>query len=134
MFKITQRLLLPLIALVIFMASPASAQAAQTWLPGYDRAAAYAGHVAWHLAVFELALGRFRAAMATYARGVSPEAVQQRTTLFDAAGFLWRCALYGHAPHPTLPWRPVLDRLPGQFTLRYDHARWAVYEVTGNAG
>lgn len=29
--------------------------------------------------------------------------------------------------------RPVLDRLPGQFTLRYDHARWAVYEVTGNA-
>ena len=29
--------------------------------------------------------------------------------------------------------RPVLDRLPGQFRLRYDHAEWAVYEATGNA-
>jgi hypothetical protein len=26
--------------------------------------------------------------------------------------------------------RPVLDALPGQFTLRYDSSRWAVYEVT----
>ena len=26
--------------------------------------------------------------------------------------------------------RPVLEALPGQFTLRYDSARWAVYEVT----
>ena len=25
--------------------------------------------------------------------------------------------------------RPVLDRLPGQYALKYDHARWAVYEA-----
>jgi len=25
--------------------------------------------------------------------------------------------------------RPVLDALPGQFALRYDHAQWAIYEV-----
>jgi hypothetical protein len=26
--------------------------------------------------------------------------------------------------------RPVLDGLSGAYTLKYDHARWAVYEVT----
>jgi hypothetical protein len=25
--------------------------------------------------------------------------------------------------------RPVLDRLPDRYALRYDHARWAVYEA-----
>jgi hypothetical protein len=28
--------------------------------------------------------------------------------------------------------RPVLDGLPDQFVLRYDHAQWAVYEATRN--
>ena len=28
--------------------------------------------------------------------------------------------------------RPVLDDLPGQFALRYDHAQWAVYEAIRN--
>jgi len=37
MFKITQRILLPLIAFVIFMASPVAAQAATTWLPSFDK-------------------------------------------------------------------------------------------------
>ena len=78
-------------------------------LPGSDPEGGYYGHNWWHLAVFQLSLGRFRAALATYEHGVSPLVVRQRTTLTDAVGFLWRCQLFGYAARAPLPWRAVLD-------------------------
>ena len=99
-------------------------------LPGSDPDGGYYGHNWWHLAVFELSLGRFAAAAAVYRRGVSPEAVRQRTTLSDAADFLWRCALFGYAPRAALPWGPVREyaaEILGQGTrLPLAHAHAAV--------
>ena len=68
------------------------------WLGDFDPAAPMFGHVSWHLALFELGRGRHARAMDIYEAAIRPAACAHRSTLNNAASFLWRCMVYGYAP------------------------------------
>jgi len=78
------------------------------WLRSYDRAAILHTHLNWHLALYELDLGRADAALARYEAAISPARATSppMPTLADSASFLWRCELYG-AGGQKLPWAEV---------------------------
>ena len=79
------------------------------WLPRYDRRGQLHGHLAWHLALFELAQGNDARARALYAEAVRP-AVSHAPPLFslaDAASFLWRWQIYD----PSRPRDPGWDEV-----------------------
>ena len=79
------------------------------WLDGFDRRAAYNVHLSWHLALFELAQGRYGAALDLYETHIRP-GVQARNlaNLADAASLMWRLQIYSGAD-PGKPWREVRD-------------------------
>jgi len=79
------------------------------WLAGYDPRAPFHCHLSWHMALFELARGRYARVMALYDTAISPAVTQTRTSMFDASTLLWRCQLYGGGAEP-LPWAAVCDR------------------------
>jgi tetratricopeptide (TPR) repeat protein len=66
------------------------------WLPDYDRASQLHGHLAWHLALFELARGNPDRARALYLDAIRPSmsSAPPLFSLADAASFLWRLQLY----------------------------------------
>ena len=68
------------------------------WLGDFDPRAPMFGHTSWHLALFELGLGRHARAMEVYRGAVRPAVCKHRSTLNNAASFLWRCMVYGYAP------------------------------------
>lgn len=68
------------------------------WLGGFDPRAPMFGHTSWHLALFELGRGRHERAMEIYRTAVRPAVCKHRSTLNNAASFLWRCMVYGYAP------------------------------------
>lgn len=68
------------------------------WLSNCDPRAPMYGHVSWHLALFELGCGRFQRSMKTYDECVRPGVCKHRSTLSNAASFLWRCKVYGYRP------------------------------------
>ena len=68
------------------------------WLGDFDPRAPMFGHTSWHLALFELGLGRHARAMEVYRSAVRPAVCKHRSTLNNAASFLWRCMVYGYAP------------------------------------
>jgi tetratricopeptide (TPR) repeat protein len=70
------------------------------WLAGFDARAPMFGHASWHLTLFELGRGRHRRAMEVYDGAVRPAVSKHRSTLNNAASFLWRCMLYGYPPSP----------------------------------
>jgi hypothetical protein len=74
------------------------------WLPDYDRRSQLHCHLSWHRALFEMARGTPEDARALYDDAISPEAslAPPFFTLFDAAAFLWRWQLYGHAEPASL--------------------------------
>ena len=79
------------------------------WLDGFDRRASYNTHLSWHLALFELALGRYSQALDLYETHIRP-GVQARnlSNLQDAASLMWRLQVYsGEAPGK--PWDEVRD-------------------------
>src|SRR5216683_170156 len=56
----------------------------EAWLPGYDRRSQLHGHLAWHLALCELARGNSERARALYADAIRP-AVSHAPPLFNLA-------------------------------------------------
>ncbi len=81
----------------------------EAWLPGYDRRSQLHGHLAWHLALCELARGNSERARALYADAIRP-AVSHAPPLFnlaDSASFLWRWQLYGESPPLNGEWEEV---------------------------
>lgn len=70
------------------------------WMPGYERAGQYYGHLTWHHALFELAAGHYARALALYDGALRPSLSLGTAiiTLCDAAALLWRCDLYACAP------------------------------------
>ncbi len=79
------------------------------WLQGFDCPATSYVHLSWHLALFELALGRYQEALELYENGVRPSVVAKSlVTLSDSASLLWRLQLYGGTPPPK-PWQEVRD-------------------------
>jgi tetratricopeptide (TPR) repeat protein len=79
-----------------------------TWLEDYDRAGQLHGHLSWHLALFELAAGRYSRALQIFQRNIHPEVThaQPLIAVSDSASLLWRAELYGCAAEP-LPWQDV---------------------------
>jgi len=81
----------------------------EDWLPGYERTAPYHCHLSWHLALFELARGRYARALQVYERDISPGAMpghDGRGRLLDAASLLWRCRLADLEPD-ALDWTAI---------------------------
>ena len=80
------------------------------WLPGFDKRASYHVHLSWHLALFELALGRYQNALDLYESDIRPSVVAKSpTSLADSASLLWRLQIYGGTPSPK-PWEEVRDQ------------------------
>src|SRR5262249_8923612 len=74
------------------------------WLRDYDRRSQLHCHLSWHRALFEMARDRPEDARAVYDDAIQPSAslAPPFFTLFDAAAFLWRWQLYGHASPASL--------------------------------
>jgi len=81
------------------------------WLPRYDRAGQLHCHISWHLALFEMARDQPERARALYDDAMRPGAslAPPFFTLFDAAAFLWRWQLYGHAAEIPAEWNELHD-------------------------
>lgn len=63
-------------------------------------------HLQWHMAVFEIALGRWDAALKRFERHILPVAAHSDDALTDAPAILWRLRLA--APRTVaLAWEPV---------------------------
>jgi stage V sporulation protein SpoVS len=80
----------------------------QAWLPSYPRAAQLHCHLHWHLALFQLGLGRPESAWDLYAESIRPGAALSppMPTLCDAASLLWRSELAGEK-RPLERWKEV---------------------------
>ena len=79
------------------------------WLDAFDRRAAYNTHLSWHLALFELAQGRYSQTLDLYETHIRP-GVQARnlSNLQDAASLMWRLQIYS-GETPGMPWDEVRD-------------------------
>lgn len=88
------------------------------WMPGYPLKAPLFGHLAWHLALFELAAGHYTQVLDVYDEYIAPSAQYSRLALADSASLLWRVHLYDGAGR-ALPWQSAreiagrLAALPG---------------------
>lgn len=71
------------------------------WLRGYERAAPFRAHMAWHLALFALAEHDRAGAYQVWRDDILAAPAQSYALLDDMASLLWRLALAGH---------PVADR------------------------
>jgi tetratricopeptide (TPR) repeat protein len=111
----------------------------EAWLPGYDRRSQLHGHLAWHLALCELARGNPERAAALYRDAIRP-AVSHAPPLFnlaDAASLLWRWRIYGE--HPTLDdaWADVADLVRRSFPhagLHFADIHAILAEAAGGSG
>ncbi len=85
----------------------------------------YVTHLAWHLALFHIDLGRTDDALAVYDRWVAPGAGVSTLGLVDASALLWRLALRGRKEDAR--WEAVArawrkKRLAGQRAFNVVHA------------
>jgi hypothetical protein len=77
------------------------------WLAGRDGAGSDWVHLQWHMAVFEIAVGRWTSASDRFVREILP-AVSAGEAHTDAPALLWRLSLTSTAG-VQLPWGPVRD-------------------------
>ena len=78
------------------------------WLKAFDSPASSYVHLSWHLALFELALGKYKETLDRYEDYIRPSVVSKAmSTLNDSASLMWRLQIYGGMP-PDKPWEEVL--------------------------
>jgi len=77
------------------------------WLAVHEGAGSDWVHVQWHMAVFEIAIGRWNSAFERFVREILP-AVSAGEARTDAPGLLWRLSLTSPAG-ASIPWEPVRD-------------------------
>ncbi len=78
------------------------------WLRGFDAPASSYVHLSWHLALFELAQGKYQETLDRYDKYIRPSVVaKSMSTLNDSASLLWRLQMYCGTPPPE-PWEEVL--------------------------
>jgi hypothetical protein len=78
------------------------------WLKWHDGAGSDWTHLQWHMAVFEIAVGRWDAALERFEREILPVAIASDDALTDGPAMLWR--LWLAAPGPVeLPWEPLRE-------------------------
>jgi tetratricopeptide (TPR) repeat protein len=82
----------------------------RSWLAGYDKAAQLHCHLSWHLALFELALGRPENAWTLYDEDIRPANSfgSPLITLSDSVSLLWRCRLWDKE-RETVAWGELRD-------------------------
>jgi len=81
----------------------------RSWLDGRTGTDSGSVHLHFHLALFELELGRWHDAYTRFRQRLLPTAAETTNALTDAPGLLWRLAL--SAPSPiALPWQPLQRR------------------------
>jgi tetratricopeptide (TPR) repeat protein len=79
------------------------------WIKEYDKRASFFVHLSWHHALFELAKGNYRRAVALYEEGIRPSVVENNVaSLADSAALLWRLKMYGGVSLDG-PWGEVRD-------------------------
>jgi hypothetical protein len=77
------------------------------WLATHEGAGSDWTHLQWHIAVFEIATGRWTSAFQRFVRHIQP-AVSAGEAYTDAPSLLWRLALTN--PEPVeIPWEPVRE-------------------------
>ena len=78
------------------------------WLLGFDAPPSSYVHLSWHLALFELAQGKYQETLDRYEKYIRPSVVaKSMSTLNDSASLMWRLQMYCGAPPPK-PWEEVL--------------------------
>ena len=76
------------------------------WLDRHKGAGSDWTHLQWHMAVFEIAVGKWEDALVRFDREILPVAIESDDALTDAPAMLWRLSL--SAPRPVeLPWEPL---------------------------
>jgi tetratricopeptide (TPR) repeat protein len=98
------------------------------WLADYARSAPLHCHLAWHWALFALALGQYARVLELYEDAIRPEVARTRTSMYDAASLLWRYQIYG-CVQEALPWSAVselADRLTAQPGMAFVDANAAL--------
>lgn len=99
-----------------------------SWLAAYDRAAPFRGHLAWHMALSEFALGRLDRVKRLLANDIAPPGSPSFTLLEDWSSVLWRQRIYGEGD-VTTSWdgvRAMADRVPRVPGLSFLHAHAAL--------
>jgi tetratricopeptide (TPR) repeat protein len=88
----------------------------RSWLPRYPAAGFLHGHLAWHLALFDLQRGDIDSALLLYAEAFAAEGYQGPALLkvLDSLSFLWRAELAGHRQDPAR-WRAMRDYAHAMF-------------------
>ena len=76
------------------------------WLDDHSDIGSEWTHLQWHMAVFDLSLGKWHAALARFQKQILPVVVTSFDALTDAPALLWRLSLAVDAP-VALPWKPV---------------------------
>ncbi len=79
------------------------------WLAGRSGHGTQWIHIQWHMAVFELSLGRWQAVLNRFWRHILPAVLTSDDALTDAPALLWRLALETTG-QVCLPWDSVRDR------------------------
>jgi tetratricopeptide (TPR) repeat protein len=80
-----------------------------SWLQGFDAPATSYVHLSWHLALFELAQGKYRETLDRYENYIRPSVVaKSQAALNDSASLMWRLQMYTGKP-PAKSWEEVLE-------------------------
>jgi len=78
------------------------------WLRVFDAPASSYVHLSWHLALFELAQGKYQETLDRYENFIRPSvAAKSMAALNDSASLMWRLQIYTGAPPPK-PWEEVV--------------------------
>lgn len=79
-----------------------------SWLQAFDAPASSYVHLSWHLALFELAQGKYQETLNRYEKYIRPSVVaESMAALNDSASLMWRLQIYGGSPPPK-SWEEVL--------------------------
>ncbi len=77
------------------------------WLQVFDAPASSYVHLSWHLALFEMAQGKYQETLDRYEKYIRPSVISNSmAVLNDSASLMWRLQIYGGAPPPK-PWGEV---------------------------
>ena len=80
-----------------------------SWLQGFDAPATSYVHLSWHLALFELAQGKYQETLDRYENYIRPSVVaKSMAALNDSASLMWRLQMYA-GKAPPKPWEEVLE-------------------------
>jgi len=78
-----------------------------SWLQGFEAPASSYVHLSWHLALFEMAQGKYQETLDRYEKYIRPSVIaNSMAALNDSASLMWRLQIYAGALPPK-PWGEV---------------------------